>query len=417
MQIELINIDEIIPYENNAKLHPKEQIEQIKKSILEFGNNDPIAIDKNNVVIEGHGRLLALKELGYKEIEVIKLGHLTEEQRKAYTLIHNKLTMNTDFDIEILESELAAINIIDMSDFDFDLSIESEEITIEDDYDVEEKLEQIEEPKSKPGDIYQLGEHRLMCGDSTSLEDVKKLMNEEKADLLLTDPPYNVNISNSDGMTIENDNMSDDNFKQFLNAAFENASASLKKGGAFYIWHGDSETVNFRNACEDNELSVRQCLIWVKNGFNFGRQDYKWKHEPCLYGWKDGAGHYFIDEYNNPTVIEDNLNIDLLKKEELKKLVEELLSDKVPTTIIHEDKPLKNDKHPTMKPINLLSFQIKNSSKKEEIVLDLFGGSGSTLISCEQLNRKCYMMEYDPKYVDVIIDRWETLTNKKAVLI
>lgn len=417
MQIELINIDKIIPYENNAKLHPKEQIEQIKKSILEFGNNDPIAIDKNNVVIEGHGRLLALKELGYKEIEVIKLGHLTEEQRKAYTLIHNKLTMNTDFDIEILESELAAINIIDMSDFDFDLSIESEEITIEDDYDVEEKLEQIEEPKSKPGDIYQLGEHRLMCGDSTSLEDVKKLMNEEKADLLLTDPPYNVNISNSDGMTIENDNMSDDNFKQFLNAAFENASASLKKGGAFYIWHGDSETVNFRNACEDNELSVRQCLIWVKNGFNFGRQDYKWKHEPCLYGWKDGAGHYFIDEYNNPTVIEDNLNIDLLKKEELKKLVEELLSDKVPTTIIHEDKPLKNDKHPTMKPINLLSFQIKNSSKKEEIVLDLFGGSGSTLISCEQLNRKCYMMEYDPKYVDVIIDRWETLTNKKAVLI
>lgn len=417
MQIELINIDEIIPYENNAKLHPEEQIEQIKKSILEFGNNDPIAIDKNNVIIEGHGRLLALKELGYKEVEVIKLGHLTEEQRKAYTLIHNKLTMNTDFDIEILESELAAINIIDMSDFDFDLDIEMEVSTIEDDYDVEEKLEQIEEPKSKIGDIYQLGEHRLMCGDSTQKKDVVQLMNNQVADMLLTDPPYNVNISNSDGMTIENDNMSNENFKQFLNAAFENASAALKKGGAFYIWHGDSETVNFRNACEDNELSVRQCLIWVKNGFNFGRQDYKWKHEPCLYGWKDGASHYFIDEYNNPTVIEDNLNIDLLKKEELKKLVEDLLSDKVPTTIIHEDKPLKNDKHPTMKPINLLSFQIKNSSKKEEIVLDLFGGSGSTLICAEQLNRKCYMMEYDPKYVDVIIDRWETLTGQKAVLI
>ncbi len=417
MQIELINIDEIIPYENNAKLHPKEQIEQIKKSILEFGNNDPIAIDKNNVIVEGHGRLLALKELGYEEVEVIKLGHLTEEQRKAYTLIHNKLTMNTDFDIEILESELAAINIIDMNDFDFDLDVEVEESTIEDDYDIEEKLEEIEEPKSKYGDIYKLGKHRLMCGDSTSFEDVKKLMNEDKADLLLTDPPYNVNISNSDGMTIENDNMSDENFKQFLNAAFKNASASLKKGGAFYIWHGDSETVNFRNSCEDNELSVRQCLIWVKNGFNFGRQDYKWKHEPCLYGWKEGSSHYFIDEYNNPTVIEDEINIDLLKKDELKKLVEELLSDRVPTTIIHEDKPLKNDKHPTMKPINLLSLQIKNSSKKEEIVLDLFGGSGSTLISCEQLNRKCYMMEYDPKYVDVIIDRWETLTGQKAVLI
>ena len=417
MQIELINIDEIIPYENNAKLHPKEQIEQIKKSILEFGNNDPIAIDKNNVIVEGHGRLLALKELGYEEVEVIKLGHLTDEQRKAYTLIHNKLTMNTDFDIEILESELASINIIDMNDFDFDLDIEIEEPTIEDDYDIEEKLEQIEEPKSKSGDIYLLGEHRLMCGDSTQKEDVMRLMDNQVADMLLTDPPYNVNISNSDGMTIENDNMSDDNFKQFLNAAFQTASASLKKGGAFYIWHGDSETVNFRNACEDNDLSVRQCLIWVKNGFNFGRQDYKWKHEPCLYGWKNGASHYFIDEYNNPTVIEDNINIDLLKKEELKKLVEELLSDRVPTTIIHEDKPLKNDKHPTMKPINLLSFQIKNSSKKNEIVLDLFGGSGSTLICAEQLNRKCFMMEYDPKYVDVIIDRWETLTGKKAVLV
>lgn len=417
MQIELINIDEIIPYENNAKLHPKEQIEQIKKSILEFGNNDPIAIDKNNVIVEGHGRLLALKELGYEEVEVIKLGHLTDEQRKAYTLIHNKLTMNTDFDIEILESELASINIIDMNDFDFDLDIEIEESTIEDDYDIEEKLEQIEEPKSKSGDIYLLGEHRLMCGDSTQKEDVMRLMDNQVADMLLTDPPYNVNISNSDGMTIENDNMSDDNFKQFLNAAFQTASASLKKGGAFYIWHGDSETVNFRNACEDNDLSVRQCLIWVKNGFNFGRQDYKWKHEPCLYGWKNGASHYFIDEYNNPTVIEDNINIDLLKKEELKKLVEELLSDRVPTTIIHEDKPLKNDKHPTMKPINLLSFQIKNSSKKNEIVLDLFGGSGSTLICSEQLNRRCFMMEYDPKYVDVIIDRWETLTGKKAVLV
>ena len=417
MQIELINIDEIIPYENNAKLHPKEQIDQIKKSILEFGNNDPIAIDKDNVIIEGHGRLLALKELGYEEIEVIKLGHLSEEQRKAYTLIHNKLTMNTDFDIEILEAELAAINIIDMSDFDFDLDIEIEESTIEDDYDLEEALEDIKEPKAKSGDIYQLGNHRLMCGDSTQKEDVMRLMNNQNADMLLTDPPYNVAITNSQGMTIENDDMADNEFKEFLNASFNNASASLKKGGAFYIWHGDSETVNFRNACEANELSVRQCLIWVKNGFNFGRQDYKWKHEPCLYGWKNGASHYFIDEYNNPTVIEDNLNIDLLKKEELKKLVEELLSDRVPTTIIHEDKPLKNDKHPTMKPINLLTFQIKNSSKKNEIVLDLFGGSGSTLICSEQLNRRCFMMEYDPKYVDVIIDRWETLTGKKAVLL
>lgn len=417
MQIELVNINDIIPYENNAKLHPKEQIEQIKKSILEFGNNDPIAIDKDNIIIEGHGRLLALKELGYKEVEVIKLEHLTEEQRKAYTLIHNKLTMNTDFDLEILQEELDKILDIDMSYFDFEMDIEMENPTEDDNYDVEEVLESIDEPKTKLGDIYKLGNHILMCGDSTNDEDVSKLMNGVKADLLLTDPPYNVNISNSQGMTIENDNMPDEEFKKFINAAFKNASKHLKKGGAFYIWHGDSETVKFRNACNDNDLLVKQCLIWVKNGFNFGRQDYKWKHEPCLYGWKDGASHYFIDEYNNPTVIEDNIDIDKLKKEELKSLLEELLNNKQATTVIHEDKPLKNDLHPTMKPINLLSGLIKNSTKKEEVVLDLFGGSGSTLITSEQLNRKCYMMEYDPKYADVIIDRWETYTGQKAVLL
>ena len=409
-----MSIDKIIPYENNAKLHPQEQIDQIKQSILEFGNNDPIAIDKNNVIIEGHGRLLALKELGYKEVEVIKLEHLTEEQRKAYTLIHNKLTMNTDFDLDILQEELDKIMDIDMSYYDFELDIDIENPAEEDNYDVDEVLEKIEEPKTKSGDIYKLGNHVLMCGDSTSEKDVEKLMNGVKADLLLTDPPYNVNVSNSEGMTIENDNMSDGEFKTFLNAAFKNASNHLKEGGAFYIWHGDSETVNFRNACTDNDLLVKQCLIWVKNGFNFGRQDYKWKHEPCLYGWKEGASHYFIDEYNNPTVIEDNIDIDKLKKEELKSLLEELLNSKQATTVIHEDKPLKNDLHPTMKPINLLSSLIKNSSKKEEVVLDLFGGSGSTLITAEQLNRKCYMMEYDPKYADVIIDRWETLTGLKA---
>lgn len=415
MIIETINIDEVIPYENNAKIHTDEQIEQIKKSILEFGNNDPIAIDKNNVVIEGHGRLLALKELGYKEIEVIKLGHLTDEQRKAYTLIHNKLTMNTGFDLDILMSELESIDIIDMEEFDFEIAIDDVdyESVEEDNYEVELP----KEPKSKLGDVYQLGNHRLMCGDSTNEDDVKKLMNGKLADLLLTDPPYNVNISNSQGMKIENDNMLDEQFKHFLNKCFNNASTNLKSGGSFYVWHGDSETINFRNACNENELTVRQCLIWVKNGFNFGRQDYKWKHEPCLYGWKDGASHYFIEEYNHPTIIEDKIDIDLLKKDELKKILSDILSDNYPTTVIHEDKPLKNDVHPTMKPINLLSPLIRNSSKKEEIVLDLFGGSGSTLISAEQLNRKCYMMEYDPKYVDVIIDRWETLTGNKAVLL
>ncbi len=400
-----ININELTHYENNAKIHTKEQIEQIKSSILKFGNNDPIGIwgDKN-IIVEGHGRAIALKELGYETVECIRLDHLTDEERKAYTLIHNKTTMNTDFDFAKLEEELLNIQNIDMSMFEFD--IDTDIIPEDDDFDIEEALEEIEEPITSYGDIYLLGNHKLICGDSTNKDDVNLLMGDKQADLLLTDPPYNVNVSNSEGMTIKNDNMKDSEFKQFLHKAFNNASTHLKKGGAFYIWHGDSETVNFRNACNNNELTVRQCLIWVKNGMILGRQDYNWKHEPCLYGWKDGASHYFIEDYTQETVIEDKIDINKLKKDEMKALIKELLEDKVPTTIIREDKPLKNTDHPTMKPIKLIARQIKNSSKKGEIVLDLFGGSGSTLIAAEQLDRTCYMVEYDPRYAQVIIDRY-----------
>lgn len=414
MNILEIELTELIPYENNPR-NNEEAVEPVANSIKTFGFKVPIVVDKNNVIIAGHTRYKAAKKLGLEKVPCIVADDLTDEQVKAFRLADNKVGELATWDLELLNIELENIMDIDMSEFSFDLDLEIDEISVEDDeYDVESTLEEIVEPKAKPGDIYLLGSHRLMCGDSTNCDDVEKLMDGKEADLLLTDPPYNVAVENSQGMTIENDDMSDSDFKEFLNSAFKNASASLKKGGAFYIWHGDSETVNFRNACEDNELSVRQCLIWVKNSFNFGRQDYKWKHEPCLYGWKEGASHYFVEEYNNPTVIEDKIDIDSLKKDELKKLLEELLSDKIPTTVVHEDKPLKNDKHPTMKPINLLTFQIKNSSKKDEIVLDLFGGSGSTLICAEQLKRNCYMMEYDPKYVDVIIDRWETLTGLKA---
>ncbi len=396
MEIQLINIDEIIPYENNAKLHPKEQIEQIKKSILEFGNNDPIAIDKDNIIIEGHGRLLALKELGYKEVEVIRLGHLTEEQRKAYTLIHNKLTMNTEFDLDILMSELEDIDFIDMGEFDFDLDIEDiepEEVE-EDEYEIEIP----KEPKAKLGDIYALGNHRLMCGDSTSIDDVEKLMNGYKVDLLVTDPPYNVEIVGGNhsespserkkkgNLTIANDNMTNDEFHKFLYDVFVNAYTVLKDGASFYVWYASREVVNFQTSIEEAGLTVKQELIWNKNSLVMGRQDYQWKHEPCLYGWKETGSHNWY-------------------------------GDRKQTTIIDWDRPSKNDLHPTMKPVGLFDYQIKNSSKKGDIVLDLFGGSGTTIIACEQSNRNCYMMEYDPKYVDVIIDRWETLTGNKAVLL
>lgn len=238
-------------------------------------------------------------------------------------------------------------------------------------------------------------------------------------DFFITDPPYNINVSNSQGMTIKNDNMSNIQFYEFLKAAFNNANENLKEGGAFYIWHADNESLNFRQASEYVGWKIRQCLIWVKNGFTLGRQDYQWKHEPCLYGWKDGEAHYFVNDRTQSTVIEDKLDVNKLKKEEMKDLIKELLKEKeeAATTVIYEDKPLINTVHPTMKPIKLIAKLISNSSRKNEIVLDIFGGSGSTLIACEQLNRQCYTMELDPKYCDVIIKRWEELTGNTAVKI
>lgn len=414
LKVEYYPIESIKPYENNAKIHTEEQIEQIVKSIKDFGMNDPIAIwSEDNIIIEGHGRLMACKKLGMTEVPIIRLDDLTDEQRRAYTLIHNQTTMNTGFDIDILNEELGNLD-IDMSEFGFE-NITEDDIEIEEDgFNFEEELPP--EAKSKKGEIYQLGSHRLMCGDSTKPEDVEKLMNGNLADLVVTDPPYNVNISNSQGMQIENDDMQDEAFKEFLIKAFRNMNEALKEGGAFYVWYASREHINFESALNESDLYVRQQLIWVKNTFILGRSDYHWRHEPCLYGWKDGEGHYFIDDRTQSTVIEDKgLDFDKMKKEDLIHLLKNIYEDGISTTVIHEDKPAINDLHPTMKPINLMARLIKNSSQKEEIVLDLFGGSGSTLITCEQLNRKCYMMEFDPIYVDTIIKRWEDYTGQKAV--
>lgn len=426
LTIEYVDINSVKPYKGNAKLHPREQIEQIKESIDKFGMDDPIGIWKDEIV-EGHGRLIACQELGYTEIPIIRLDHLTDEERRAYTLAHNKLTMNSDFDLDILNDELMKFETIDMGKFGFDISsnIDDLEDLIED-----EIPEAPEEPKSKPGDIYRLGSHRLMCGDSTNQEDVDKLMDGEFADLVVTDPPYNVDLgeinktkvkmaperykgANVDN--IKNDKMNNQEFVNFLTEAFENANKNLKPGGAFYIWHSSTENFSFQEAMKNVNWKLRQILIWNKSSLCLGLSDYQWKHEPCFYGWKDGAGHFFIDSRKEASVIEDKKpDIKHMKKEEMRELLEEIYSDKISTTVIDEDKPVKADLHPTMKPIKLLARQIKNSSRMGEKVLDLFGGSGSTLITCEQLNRKCFMMEYDPVYVDVIIERWESFTGKKA---
>lgn len=389
MNIQEILLSELKEYENNPRNNDG-AVEAVAKSIKQFGFKVPIVIDRDNVIVAGHTRLKAAQRLGLKTVPCIVADDLTPEQVKAYRLADNKTGELAEWDFSALEIELAELSEMDidfdMSDFGFELSkMEEPQEIVEDDV---PEVDEESEPICKLGDIWQLGNHRLLCGDSTATADVEKLMNGEKADLLLTDPPYNVAYEGAtkDKLTIQNDDMNDDEFHEFLHDAFTNADSVMKEGAAFYIWHADSEGFNFRSACKGAGWKIRQCLIWVKNSIVLGRQDYQWKHEPCLYGWKEGAAHYFVDDRTQSTVWEFN-------------------------------KPLRNGEHPTMKPIDLMARAINNSSRRGDNVLDLFGGSGSTLITCEQLGRRCYMMELDPKYCDVIIKRWETLTGEKAVKI
>ena len=311
---------------------------------------------------------------------------LSEEKIKAFRLADNKVGELAEWDFSKLDEELANLCEFDMEQFGFEpLEFEEEQTITEDEI---PEVDEQNEPITKSGDIWHLGRHRLMCGDSTNKDTVRVLMANEKADLLLTDPPYNVNYNGKteDKKTIENDNMNNDDFIEFLIGAFESANEVMRDGAAFYIWHADSEGFNFRSACLSAGWKVRQCLIWAKNTLVLGRQDYHWKHEPCLYGWKDGAPHYWGN-------------------------------DRAQTTVLEFDRPTQNKEHPTMKPVALFDYQIRNSAKKGNIVLDLFGGSGTTVIACEQNGRTARVMELDPQYCDVIIKRWETLTGEWAVIV
>lgn len=390
LKVEYLDVADLKPYEKNAKIHTQEQIEQIKQSIKEFGMNDPIGVwGSENLIVEGHGRLLACQQLGMKEVPIIRLDDLTDDQRRAYTLIHNQTTMNTGFDIDILNEELDNID-IDMSGYGFDIEIDDVEEGAEVKEDEAPEVKD-EEPKAKIGNIYQLGRHRLMCGDSTSSDDVFKLVGGVDAspavDLLITDPPYNVDYTGKtkDALKIINDSKDADTFHDFLYNAFINAYAVMKDGAPFYVWYASKEVVNFSTALADAGLSVKQELIWNKNSLVMGRQDYQWKHEPCLYGWKETDSHNWY-------------------------------GDRKQTTVIDFDRPTKSELHPTMKPVGLFDYQIKNSTKKGDNVLDLFGGSGTTIMACEQNGRNAYVMEYDPHYIDVIIERWENFTGQKVKL-
>ena len=412
-ELKTVPIGAIKPYENNPRKND-EAVAAVAESIRQCGYIAPIVVDDEMTVLAGHTRLKALQSLGKAEAEVLIRAGLTDEQKRKYRILDNKTAELADWAFDLLEQELAGL---DFDGFDFDFGIEpaDKEDAFDDDY-----IEEVPvNPKSKPGQLYLLGHHRLLCGDATSEEDVRRVNGGVLADLLLTDPPYNVDYTGKtkDALKIENDVQETGAFEDFLVDAFTAARENMKPGAAFYIWHADSNGHQFRNACEAVGLQTRECLIWAKNVMVLGRQDYQWQHEPCLYGWKDGAAHYFIDDRTQTTLFEDTRpDIAKMKKEEMRELLEQLFADKVSTKILHEKKPAASTLHPTMKPVPLMGRLIKNSTRPGETVLDPFGGSGSTLIACEQLGRVCHTMELDPKYCDVIIDRWEQFTGQKAVL-
>jgi DNA modification methylase len=392
-RFEKVNIDRLIPYVRNARTHSREQIIQLRASLREFGFVNPVIVDKDLNVIAGHGRILAAKEEGITEVPCVFAEHLTEAQKRAYIIADNRLAMNAGWDAEMLSVEIA-----DLQAADFDVSLlgfdDAElnkllggvEDVKDDDFDLSAALE--EAAFVRRGDVWTIGRHRLVCGDATEAADVALLMDGRKANLVLTDPPYAVSYKSASGLSIKNDSLKTEAFYKFLLDAFRNMAENLESGGSAYVFHADTEGLNFRKAFVDAGFHLSGVCIWAKDTFVMGRSPYQWQHEPILFGWLKNGKHKWY-------------------------------AGRAEKTIWNFAKPKKNEDHPTAKPLDLLAYPIKNSSQPNGLVLDLFGGSGSTLIACEQTDRICYMMELDEKYASVILRRYVQLkggSNEVSVL-
>ena len=394
-RIELWPLDRLRPYDRNPRTHSQEQIEQIAASIREFGFNNPILVDSEDGIIAGHGRFLAAQRMGLETVPVVVLDHLTPAQRRAYLLADNQIAARAGWDDLLLSEELKALqedeidlSLLGFSDEELSSLLDAYPDMDPGDAALNEDVPEVQpHPVSATGDLWILGEHRVLCGDSTKREDVQRVLDGHAADMVFTDPPYNVSYvgKTSESLTIQNDAQSPEEFRGFLDKVLVEMREALKPGGVFYICApaGPDETV-FRNAIQDI-FQLRQCLVWVKDVFVMGRQDYHWRHESILYGWKDGAAHFFVDDRTQDTVWE------------------------VP-------RPKASREHPTMKPVELVQRAIRNNSLRGERVLDLFGGSGTTLIASETLRRTAHLIELDPRYGDVIVRRWENLTGQQAQL-
>lgn len=380
-EMKIVSISKLIPYINNARTHNAEQINKLRASLREFGFINPVIIDQDYNIIAGHGRVMAAKEEHIEEVPCVFVDHLTPAQKKAYIIADNRMAQDAGWDEELLRIEIEALQAeafdIGLTGFEeqeiADLFGSDEDEVEDDDFDLNEALEKA--TFVKRGDVWQVGRHRLMCGDATSEDDVTTLMDGKKANLIVSDPPYGVSFQSSDGLTIQNDSIKGEEFYNFLLKAFQNMAAHLEKGGAAYIFHADTEGLNFRRAFQDVGFHLAGCCIWVKNSLVLGRSDYQWQHEPVLYGFMKNGKHPWY-------------------------------SDRSQTTIWNFDKPKRNKNHPTSKPLDLLAYPIGNSSQANGIVVDTFGGSGSTLMACEQTNRICHTMELDEKYASVILRRY-----------
>lgn len=442
MQFETRKLADLHPAEYNPrkKLTPSDpEYVQIKNSINEFGYADPIVINADGTIIKGHQRCNVMMDLGYTEAEVIVLDIPDKAKEKALNIALNKITGK--WDNQLLKDLLVEL---DLDGYDFSVTgfhrdeledlIQQLDIPPEasdDNFDPDEEASKIETPESRTGDIWQLGRHRLMCGDATNSNHIAELLDGAKLDLVITDPPYNVDYgaktefleqylgqeSSRNNSTIQNDKMDNASFYSFLLSAFRNMNEAMRSGAAIYVFHAESTGTQFRQAFTDAGLKLAQCLIWEKNAFVPGRQDYQWRHEPILYGWKEGSAHYFVNDRTQDTVLlEEEADLKAMKKQELIAFIEKIFKDyKDQTTVHYEKKPSRNSLHPTMKPIPLVGRLMNNSSKPGWAVGDFFGGSGTTLMAAEQLGRTAYTMESDERNADVIVHRWEQYTGKKAV--
>ena len=417
------------PYEKNARTHSAEQVEQIARSIKEFGFTNPLLIDEQDRVIAGHGRLQAARALQMFDVPVIVLAHLTDAQRRALILADNKIALNSGWDLKLLSDELADLKLegYDLTLTGFSLEeIDNLTPVVVDETDPDDAPDLPEEPRSKPGDVYVLGAHRLVCGDSTSMDNMDKLLRGELVDIVWTDPPYNVAYETKAGK-IANDDLSDKEFRDFLLGAYSCAFASMKPGAAIYVAHADTEGLNFRATFTAAGFKLSGCLIWRKDSLVLGRSDYQWQHEPILYGWKPGSRHRWyggrklttmidLDQDRMPFKRRDDGKYEIRLGDTVMVIDGAATIEELVPSVINEPKPKRSDGHPTMKPVALIERMLRNSARPGDIVLDLFGGSGSTLMAAERLGMCARLSELDPRYCDVIVERWENYTGRKAVL-